>query len=100
MIPPTASSRNGDDPPPEPTSRIAAVTVGTVARLRAIQHRTASTDLAALVDEVCALEDRLTYAESAVAHLCDRLSIDPHALPDALVPRIYVPPADAGEVPS
>lgn len=61
----------------------------TAARLRTIQARTLDPDLADLVDEVAALEDRTLILEAAVAHICDLIGIDPHALPDPFRPRLF-----------
>ena len=85
--------------PAPPASDPGAATTGTAIRLRAIQYRTGDEDLAALADEVAAIEDRLLYAEAAVAHLCDYLGIGAHELPDPLRPRLHVPAADEIGVP-
>lgn len=37
-----------------------------------------------LRDEVDAISDRLLYAEAALHHICDRLAIDEHGLPDPI----------------
>ena len=71
-------------------------TSGTALRLRAIGDRTRDLDLAALADEVAAIEDRLLYCEAAIHHLIDRFGIDADDLPDPLT--VSVPTADAAGV--
>jgi hypothetical protein len=39
-------------------------------------------------DEFEALSDRLLFAEAALHHVCDRLGIDTHDLPDPTVDRL------------
>lgn len=70
----------------------------TAARLRAIQHATGNPELAALADEVAAIEDRLLLAEAALHHIYDAIGLDPSALPDPFRPRLYAS-ADSEELP-